>query len=216
MIRQILEVFKSDNSIMLTIVSASGAGALLFYLYPSSLIGLPEWVKPTFLLVFAVSAAALLISTAQYLWRKFWTSYGSRWAKLFRDRSDEKNIKAKLLDVEVHQLIILCCAKTQGGRICYLNMDHPSVMGLVDMGIIKRIGMSSLGDRSKTPYQINESAWRLMFQMREYHIERPHRFAAAVDRDNTIADVLEYLPEEHGAVQAFKAVQREENGTQSQ
>ena len=198
-VNQIISAVESGGKVAWS-VFLSCAGALAFeQFFPDLFVGLPEWAFPTIRIVaifsLVLSVAAILppvISKLRALWKNICAPIKRR------------STRRKLLNLHIHEVLILCKAIAQKDRIIRLKPDMAEAIRLQDKGLIRSFWCGAIPGDGTTSFEVPMEVWRVLLSMEEF-IDFSHEGLLTSLHSvqfNTEEIILACLPQAHPAVRA--------------
>jgi hypothetical protein len=170
----VLAIVRDADKIALPIALAAAAGLGADWMYPDLFKGLPVWVLPTLRLVcifsFVLGITGPLARGIGALWRMVIKMAYEVSAPLSRRFLEGKITRADA--ISKYQLL-WCLASTS--RRFEAPADHPSIIWMLDNGIVARSGMAWIG--RLTAYEVTDPAWRTLLNMRDFLVRDHYRTA---------------------------------------
>lgn len=194
-IEQVISLVNAGTKVISAIFVSSLVVIILEANFPELFFGLPIWILPTLRMVTIFTLILIFISIAGPVFGSLKQALSAAVAPLTK-----KQTKYVLLDLDVNELAVLCCALIEGDRIIRLKPDLATTISLKDRGIIFPVrGILTAGDR-RISFEVPLSVWRVLLSMKEFEVADAKKLRNAMAQEGNREQIRAALPHRHPAV----------------
>ncbi|WP_188790824.1 super-infection exclusion protein B [Salipiger pallidus] len=204
LLKNILDIIRSDMRILAILAVATGAAALALWSSPDSFASLPEWVQPATLLAFIFAISAFLIGFIWAIVPMLWRRYVLSWRKRRNGDKRLRDVRQNLLSLSLTELALVSHAVAKYDRALILNEDAPVALSLMQRNIIRKNRSAHLKLSYVPNFEITEDAWLIIMSTEEFLLSKPEEIIRLMNFRSRLEDLVEFLPQAHPAVVSLR------------